>query len=674
MARGRQADRRGFWGTTLRVDLTAGRADFVSEEPALYEGYLGGVGLGARVLWDMVPEGADPMGPENVLGVTPGLLTDTGTVFTGRFSVMGKSPVTRGWADANAGGYFSPSLKRCALDGLFVSGACATPSYLLVGHGQAELRDASDLWGLSTYETEARLGERHGKMARCLCIGPAGERLSLMAGISTDRGRMAARGGLGAVMGAKRLKAVVVLGRERIGTADPKRVADLTRAFLKRLEGYKSLQGYMGDRVFGTLGSLMRKGPLFTRQPADLFRVMMKAYGTSSLTVLSAELGDSPVRNWAGVGFRDFPYTRSKNIGAEAIAHFETKRYGCFSCPLRCGAIVCVPEGDAPIEDLHRPEYETLCAFGTLLLNDDLQSIFRVNDLLNRAGMDTISCGGVVAFAIECAERGILSPGDLDGIPLSWGNGAAILALTKKIVEREGIGDLLADGVQIAAQKLGRGAEAFAVHCGGIEPPMHDPRFDPGFGMAYQSEPMPSRHTVCSLALLDLERLDRQFARGPKPPAFMTRKERYRPENKGEAMAMGSFYRMLVDCAGVCSFGTQIGGRIPLLPWIRAVTGWDLPDEAFLKTGERVEQIRHAFTLRGGRNPIRDFRLHPRVSGHPPLDEGLTRGVSLDPDALGRAFYTALGWDVETGLPERARMEGLGLAEVHEALLRGRAS
>ena len=368
------------------------------------------------------------------------------------------------------------------------------------------------------------------------------------------------------------------------------------------------------------------------------------------------------------MGYKDFPLNRSQKIGAEAVVKYETKKYGCFSCPLRCGAIVKIADGPHPIEQMHRPEYETLCSLGTLLLNDDLPSIFRVNNLLNRAGMDTISCGGVVAFAIECFENGILTTKETDGLELRWGDGEAIIKLTEMIIKRQGLGDILADGVKLAAQRIGQGSEAFAVHCGGMEAPMHDPKFDPGFGMVYSCDPVPGRHSVSSYMLLDLERLDRQFKGAKKTPPFMAAKERYRYENKGDAMALGSFFRMLLDCVGGCTFGVQIGGDLPLVQWLNAATGWNFSDADYLQIGERIQQLRHAFNIREGLNPCIDFRLHPRISGHPPLDKGPAKGVSLDVDAMARAYYEAMGWELASGLPDPARLERLGLPDVMEVL------
>ncbi len=668
MPENRTGSNRGYWGRALHIDLENGTHEFENFDDGFYQKYMGGLGLGARVLWERIRPGCDPMGPDNVLGFTTGLLTDTGALFMGRFNLVGKSPATGGWGDANGGGYFAPALKRCGVDAVFFRGKSARPVYLYMDDENVELKDAADLWGKDTTLTETLLRERHGKRAQVACIGPGGERLSYMAGVCNDGGRIAARSGLGAVMGSKRLKAVVAAGTMRIGVYDREKTKALSRAFRKRLEEKAGLKKVIGDRVFALVGWLTRKGPLYTRQPADLFRLMMSKYGTSSMTAMSAEGGDSPVKNWRGVGYLDFPLERSRKIGAEALARYQVKRYGCFSCPLRCGAILKVMDGPYPIEEMHRPEYETLCAFGTLLLNDDLHSILRINDLLNRAGLDTISCGGTVAFAIECFENGLLGEAQTGGLALRWGDGKAVVRLVEMIINREGIGDLLADGVKIAAPKIGPGAEAFAVHCGGMEPPMHDPKFDPGFGTAYLCEPSPSRHMVSSYMLLDLERLHRRFHRAPRAPAFMTPGERLRFDNKGEAMALGSFFRMLIDCAGGCVFGVQIGGDMPLLEWVNAATGWGFTEEDYLALGERVEQLRHAFNVREGLNPARDFRPHHRITGHPPLEKGPARGVSLSSHAMAQPFYDALGWDMETGMPDPGRMERLGLGDVMEAL------
>ncbi|HMK66253.1 MAG TPA: aldehyde ferredoxin oxidoreductase family protein [Thermodesulfobacteriota bacterium] len=654
----------GFWGKVLHCDLNNRQIETQLLDEALYQKYLSGLGLGVKILWDRIKPGIDPLGPDNILGFTTGLLTDTGTLFTGRFTVVGKSPQTKGWGEANAGGYFSPLLKRCGIDAVFFHGRSPKPVYLYLDDHGVEIRDASDLWGLDTVDTEKKLKEIHGSRAQTACIGPAGEKLSFLAGIVTDKGRIAARGGLGAVMGSKNLKAVVAAGTRRVGVKDRKKVIALTQDFQKRLRGKEGLKSYLGDRLLGLMGWITRKSLVYPRQPADLWRLLLSKFGTPALTALSAESGDSPIKNWGGIGYRDFPLSRSQKIGAEAVLKYETKKYGCFSCPLHCGGIMKIPDEPFPIEEMHKPEYETLCAFGGLLLNDDLGVICKMNDLVNRAGMDSISCGSVIAFAIECFESGLLNKADTDGLELRWGGAESILTLTEKIIKREGFGDILADGVKKAAERIGRGSEQFAVHCGGIEPAMHDPKFDPGFGMIYACEPTPGRHTVAAYQYLDLQLLEKKFKKAKKIPFLTTHKEKYRYDNKGPAIAVDCFYKMLLDGAGGCLFGTQIGGNLPLCEWLNAVTGWELAPDDYLVIGERIEQLRQAFNVREGLNAKRDFQVHPRIYGDPPQAKGPAKGISLDMDQLGTSFYQAMHWDLESGIPNRDRLAALEMDDV----------
>ncbi len=656
---------KGFWGRICTVDLSLREIHFETLSEDVYRKWLGGVGLGAKILWDRVKPGIDPMGPDNVLGFTTGLLTDTGSVFTGRFTVVTKSPLSGGWGDANCGGYFSPFLKRCRIDALFVTGTADRPVYLLLDETEAALRDASDLWGLDTIHTDTELKRRHGKGAQVACIGPAGERKSFLASISTDRGRMAARGGVGGVMGAKNLKAVVVMGHAKVPVADKAKVLELTEAFRGRLKSFGFLKPLLGDRILAMAGRMTGK-PVFLKQPAVLWRWLLKKYGTPSLTAICAENGDSPIKNWSGNIVADFPPERYRKISGDAVLRYETKKYGCYSCPIRCGGTVTMPTDSCTREKMHKPEYETICAIGDLLLNDDLPAILRINDMLNRGGIDSISCGGVLAFAIECFTEGIIDAHDTGGLNLTWGDAEAITELTRMIIHREGIGDILADGVKVAAERIGRGSEKYAVHCGGVEVPMHDAKLDPGLGMTYHCEPTPGRHTVSSLQFLEVQSLEKQFSRAKAMPLISSRKERYRCDDKGDAIAVGSSYKMLVDAAGACLFGTQVGGGLPLCEWMNAVTGWGLSNDEYLVIGERIEQLRHAFNIREGLNPIKDFRPHPRVYGDPPLTKGPLKGVTVDVDALAKSFYKAMSWDLCTGKPYLEKLQDLGLTEVIE--------
>lgn len=659
--------RNGLWGRICSVDLNSRSVRFEDLDRSVGRKYLSGVGIGAKVLWDRLKPGVDPLGPDNILGFTTGLLTDTGSLFSGRFTVVGKSPASGGWGDANCGGFFSPYLKRCEIDALFFSGTSDTPVYLHIDHEKAEIKDASDLWGKDTLETEDALKARYGKSAQVACIGPAGEKLSLIAGIATDFGRMAARGGLGAVMGSKKLKAVVACGKSRISVADRKRMKEITGEFRKKIKFMDSGQKLLSDRVGRVLGWITGKG-FFMRQPALIWRWMLKKYGTPGLTALLMECGDMPVKNWTGTVRRDFPYSRYRKISGDRFLRFEKKKYHCYSCPLGCGGEIEIQGGPYEIGKMHKPEYETIASFGTMLLNDDIYSICKMNDVVNRGGMDSISCGNVLAFAVECFEEGIIDASDTGGLELGWGKSDALVKLTEMIVNRQGVGDLLADGVKTAAERIGKGSEKFAVHCGGVEAPMHDPKFDPSFGITYSCEPTPGRHTISSSQYLDLQFLEKKFSRAKAPPAFTMKRGRYSYGPQGEGNALGSYFKMLADCAGVCLFGTQIGGDFPLCDWMNAATGWSLSNDEYLVIGERIQQLRHAFNVREGINPIKDYKPHGRVFGDPPLQTGPLKDVTLDVDTLARSFYAANQWDTETARPARQRLKDLELDDVADTL------
>ncbi len=659
---------KGYCGKILHVDLSKGEVSHQELDEAFYKKYLSGIGLASKVLWDSIKAGTDPMGPGNILGFTTGLLTDTGTLFTGRFTVVGKSPVYNGWGEANCGGYFAPYLKRCGFDAVFFRGRSPKPVYFYLDENSTRIEDASHIWGLDTYETESRLKEQYGKRVQVAAIGPAGEKLSFIAGICTDGGRIAARSGLGAVMGSKNLKAFIVAGKIRPGVFNKKEIANLSKAFLKKINRLKFLERFMGDRLIAIWGRLQRPGWIYPRLSADLWRIILGKFGTSCLTVMSAECGDSPIKNWGGSGYRDFPLSKSQKIGAESISRYHKKKYGCFSCPIRCGAVVEISNGTYPIKRMLQPEYETICAFGSLLLNNDINSIFKLNDLVNRGGIDSISCGSTLAFAIECFENNILDLNDTGGLDLRWGNGEAIIKMTEMIIHREGLGDILADGVKSAAERIGKGAEAYAVHCGGVEAPMHDPKFDPGFILSYFCEPTPGRHTIASYQFLDLQSIEKKFTRAKKRPVMVTRKGRFTYEGNAENISVNSLYKTLIDCAGACLFGTQIGGDIPLCEWMNAATGWNLSNDEYLHIAERVHLLKHAFNVREGINPIRDFRPHRRVYGKLPFLKGPARGVTLDIDLLAEEYYRAMHWDKDTGKPDLLHLQNMGLSEISEVL------
>ncbi len=652
----------GYMGKVLHVDLTTGAIEPEQLPDSVYEQYLGGYGLGARILFDRIPAGADPLGPENILGFVPGLLTGTGALFGGRWMVVGKSPLTGGWGDANCGGDMGPEFKKSGYDGVFIRGISSKPVYLLIDRGKIELRDASHLWGRDAVEAEAALKDELGSPHyRVATIGQSGENLSLISGIVNDRGRLAARSGLGAVMGSKKLKALVVRGQERVEALDSKEVKKLNKDFLKRMEPAEKMS-WLASWVKG-LARLVRRLPIIPRGDGLQWNVLLTRYGTAAITAMSAETGDAPVKNWAGAGCVDFPIgSKSWKISDDEVLRYQKKRYQCSLCPLGCGGEMSVEDERYKMEFTHKPEYETLTSFGTLILCDDLPAIIKLNDMCNRAGLDSISAGATAAFAIECFENGVLTEKDTDGLKLRWGDSAAIIKLLDKMIKREGIGDVLADGARAAARKIGKGAERYAMEVGGQEVPMHDPRLDPGFGVVYQAEPTPGRHTIASISYGELMSLGEKFSWLKKMPAFSWKSERPK-EDKGEFLAVNTAYTNAANGAGLCLFGLIIGGNVPVFDWINAATGWRKSNDEYLEIGHRILALRQAFSLREGVDP-RSIRLPKRILGQPPLKQGPLAGITLDNEMMIANYYRHLRWDPATGWPTRDRLGELGLSDV----------
>ena len=653
---------KGAMGRVLWVDLSAGTFTTETIDEKIYEHYLAGVGLGVRLLYDRLPAGADPLGPDNVLGLTSGFLCGTGALFMGRWMVMGKSPLTGGWGDSNCGGTFAPAIKRAGYDAVFFTGISEKPVYLKVVNGQPELVDAAHLWGVDAIESERLLVEECGDgKAKAVVIGPAGEKLSLIAGIVNDGGRIAARSGLGAVMGSKRLKGVVLGGKTPVRGADTEQIKSLNKKFMKWFGKGTGLEKVLSAGMLRMFGRMFRVSPVAMAVAPELFRSVMKKFGTISSNVLSSENGDSPVKNWTGSGTKDFPIgSHAKKLDPQKIIDRETKKYKCYSCPLGCGGEVSLKGGGKS----HKPEYETTAAFGSMLLNNDIEALFTINDLLNRAGMDTISAGAAAAFTIECLEQGILTSEDVDGLDLKWGNAEAVVALMKKMVAREGIGDLLADGVKMAAQRIGNNAGRFAMHAGGQELPMHDSRFDPGFAVSYSLEPTPGRHTNHGYQWIDLFALHRIFPGLPKTKHLSLVKAKYDPTDKWILQAAASKYMQLVNAAGGCLFGVQLGGNLPLIGYLNAAGGWDHEPDHYLRVGARIQALRQAFNFKHGIRPLQDYKLPARATGEEPLKTGPMKGVTLDMKRLGEDFLNGMGWDPQTAKPTRATLTELGLADV----------
>ncbi|MCX6084937.1 MAG: aldehyde ferredoxin oxidoreductase family protein [Caldiserica bacterium] len=643
-----------YCGRILWVNLTTGT--FATEElpESFYRMYLSGLGLAASLLYQHIPAGTDPLGPDNILAFVSGLLTGSGSLFTGRWMAAAKSPLTGTWGDANCGGTLSPAIKQCGYDGIFVSGASDHPVYLYVDNHGPQLRGAADLWGKDTIETEELLKKSGGgREPSVACIGPAGERLSLIAGISNDGGRMAARSGLGAVMGSKKLKAVVLAGSRPMGSESPQEMMRLSLPCAHiATHGIPLPSG----RVMPLLGALLRHLPATVRMDGRLSVPIFRKWGTCGMDQASVEWGDTPVRNWSG-SERDYHRQLSDAIDPDRVLAREQRKYHCYSCPLGCGG-VCEWQG----RETHRPEYETIGAFSALLMCNDLDTIYAVNDQLNRAGMDTISAGGTIAWAMEAWEKGVITPADTDGLALHWGDPAVVRRLVELMIAREGIGALLADGSLRAARHFGHDSESFAIQAGGQEIAMHDPRLDPGYALHASVEPTPGRHTTGCQVYYDMYHLWTRVPGLPTPLPVSTKAGKYRADATQAAIGVAnSCFTQLFNGVGLCMFGAMMGvDHIPVFEWLNAATGWHMTPEEYMETGRRIQTIRQLFNVREGIDAS-SLAISSRAAGHPPLEHGANRGRSVPLVALMHDYWGRMGWDPGTGTPTAQTLQQLGI-------------
>jgi aldehyde:ferredoxin oxidoreductase len=510
----------GYAGQFLWVNLNKGTIKEEEVPESVYRDFIGANGLGIRFLYERMKPGIDPLGTDNILGFVTGVLTAAPVPGAGRYTVVTKSPLMGTWTESNSGGTFGPELKTAGYDGIFFTGISPKPVYLLIRDGKSELRDASSIWGKETYQTEDILQQELGdKDIKIASIGPSGEACSLLAGIVNDRGRIAARGGTGAVMGSKRLKALAVKGGfKKISIGSPDKLKEARAKFQTIIKNNEFAKG-------------------------------LTAAGTGAGLSFLVSIGDTPIKNWRLSGTDAMP--NAKNLDAGNMDKYKISSYGCLACPIRCGAIIQVKEGPFAIpEEMHRPEYESLAALGTLLMNDNQEAVIKANDICNRYGIDTMSTGGTIALAMECYERGLISKQDTDGLDLTWGNAAAIVALTEKIAKREGFGAVLADGAEKAAALIGKGSERYAVAVRGKSLAFHDPRMAPHAGTACIADANPAHHMDCQITGL----LNNGLTIGSDPSLQVPKTDPMSDwDKKGPAYAVGSEYHQLLNAAGMCA-------------------------------------------------------------------------------------------------------------------------
>lgn len=665
------APRYGSHGKVLHVDLGERRhwVEIVPED--VYKQFLGGYGLGAWLMWKHFPAGTDALAPEACFALSAGLLTGVKTPFSGRIQIVGKSPLTNTWGDSNSGGSVCVHLRAAGYDALVVRGRAAEPTVLVIQDDQVRFEPAGELWGKQVPETFDALKARFGgkRDVGVSAIGPAGERGARIASVMNDRYHAFGRQGFGAVYGSKQLKAIVVAGTGEVPIADEERF----RAICKRItDEYRRDTGlFMRFMVWmakpkkwlGWMYRLMARRGMKIVAPTAAMRQLWKARGTTAAVSLSIENGDAPIKNWKGVGSRDFPLkTKGYKIDGKEVDRYITKKLSCGDCPMPCKGIVAV-KGKG-LRDVRRPDYETIVGFGANLLNEDLELVTACHDACNRYGIDAVSSSATLAWACEAVERGDLTAADLDGIELGWGNGEAALALTIKMGEQDGCGAWLGQGVQRAAAHVGKGTDAYAVHVHGGEPAYHDSRFTALMGVTYIADPTPGRHTAGSASW------NETFGAGFTLPGAVAKKDWNvswkKHDGKGQAQAHFSNAHQAMNGLGLCMF-TMLTGSLPWAELVNALTGWGVTDQDLLIAGERIQNLRNAFNRREGIAPA-DFAPHPRMLGEGDgnLPAGPLKGVRVPLPVLRDDYHDAMRWGRASGKLSRARAQELGIAELLE--------
>lgn len=631
-----------------QVNLTTKSVETRIISPEIVKKYLGGIGVLMEYLFQEMEPLTDPLGPNNILVFLTGLFSATNVPFSGRFTALTKSPLTGTIGESNSGGHWGPALRKTGFDALVFQGVAPELSSVVIRNDKVEIVETPDLQGLDTNETEDHFKKIYGKKTQVACIGPAGERLVLVSGIVTDKGRIAARCGVGAVMGSKRLKAVVVEGTHKPIIYDERGLNEAKKQFLSQLKKkpnrVERLLGNHKERFY----PLLRKAKIRNFKLIASNRLIvdgLKTWGTSGSTAILTELGDAPIKNWSGSPNKDFPKKKSLRLEGDSITVHQIKRYACQSCPVACGGIMSYEDDERHLQETHKPEYETLAMFGTNLLNDDLGSIIALNDYCNRQGVDTISMGGLLAFAIEGLERQLLPREDFGELALTWGDPTNYLSFLEAICERRGIGDLFANGVDAVTAHYGIKDTEIAVSVRNQIVAAHDPRWKSTQIIPYLLDPSPGRHTPYIDLMKSYSNLTKDYKL-----------------DKSRSIFDYYMYQQVISTLGLCKFGL-VSGNYPTLKFLQAVTGLDVGIEEVILVGERIFTLKHLFNLREGINPNNN-RVSPRLLGDPPLKTGPLKNRRVETHNILSEFQTQLGWDPETAIPSQEHLSTLGLDQL----------
>ncbi len=603
----------GYVGRILRVDLSAGTTDDEPIDASLARAFLGGSGLAAALIVRGPVSEIDPLGPDSPLVWMTGPFVGTAMPSAGRLSVCALSPLTGIWGESNSGGFLGPELRFAGYDGIVVTGEASDPVWLSIVDGQARLRDAAPLLGLDSYETQRAIRAELGDgAARIGCIGRAGENRVRFASVMNDHGRAAGRTGMGAVMGAKKLKAIAVRGRGSVPVADR---ADLAHAATAVREHSR----------------------------ADVAAQAIRMAGTAGYLDMALMYGDVPIRH-----FRAGEWTGAAKLsGVRMTEEFLLRGRACYHCPIACGR-----ETRAPAYALDRvdgPEYETLGALGALLQIDDLEAVIAAGHRCNAYGLDTISAGTTIALACELSERGILDAKATGGLEIRFGDPSIVHRLIEMIAAREGIGDLLAEGSAALAEHFG--VPELAATVKRLEVPMHDPRAFSGMAAAYALSPRGACHMQGDMYSVDTGQIAIEGLGITPGDRFDSSDE------KGRVAARQMAWRSLHNAMILCHFQNppveMTAGALT------AVTGWDLSPDDLMTVGHRITGLKRLINVRRGVSADDDV-LPPLF--HAPLGEGGTLGNVPDMKELLKGAYAEFGWDPDTGRPTDATIARLGLA------------
>lgn len=614
---------KGYVGKILWVDLTSGQTKVEDLPEEVARKYIGGSGIGAKILFEETGPETDPLGPDNTLIFMTGPMTGTAVPTSGRHSVIAKSPLTGIWGECDVGGHWGTGLKKAGFDGLVIKGKAKNPVYLWINNGAVSIRDAGRLWGIDTFETDRLLKLETHEHAEIAAIGPAGENQVKIAAIISDGldARAAGRTGMGAVMGSKNLKAIAVWGENKIEAADGasirKQIREIAPLMTQKMKG-------MHDN--GTAGSL------FTFE----------------------QVGDLPIRNWAQGKWEE---GAQKITGQTMSDTILTKNYYCGSCVVGCGRVVKLEVGDYAGVEQAGPEYETLGSIGALCLVDDLTGVALANEWCNRYGLDTISTGSVIAFAMECYEHGLLKPTETDGLKIKWGDSGVVLALIHKIAHRDGIGRLLGEGTRKASVNIGGLAEEFAIHAKGLEFPAHDPRAYTSLALGYAT----SNRGACHL-----QGFSHGFERVLTMPevGYTTPLDRFQAEGKAEMVYHAQNLMCMFDAMKMCKFALFGGLTIThMVNFLNYTTGWDMDTKEFMSAGERLFNLKRLYNVRCGISR-KDDRISDRILTQKRKEGGAAENLPPLGKMLGE-YYEFRRWTPE-GIPTKEVLLELDLAEYIE--------